>query len=116
VSEPSTLARVRRGASVAKGILHIPGSITRCGPFATSSRCGSSLSGPRYWLLVDSLGLSLLTWAIALLTVATGAALLIGYLTPFAGALAALFSLGSVFSWLPLPHSAILRNGSDAVN
>jgi uncharacterized membrane protein YphA (DoxX/SURF4 family) len=53
---------------------------------------------------MDSHDLSLLTWAIALLTVASGTALLIGYLTPFAGVLAALFSSGSVFSWFPLPH------------
>ena len=48
--------------------------------------------------------LSLLTCAIALLTVLSGAALLIGYLTPFAGVLALLFTMGNAFSWFPGPH------------
>jgi uncharacterized membrane protein YphA (DoxX/SURF4 family) len=53
--------------------------------------------------------LSLLRWAIALLTVVSGAALLIGYLTPFAGVLAVLFSMGNAFSWFPVPHPALFE-------
>jgi uncharacterized membrane protein YphA (DoxX/SURF4 family) len=52
---------------------------------------------------VDRHELSLLTWTIALLTIVSGVALLIGYMTPFAGVLAALFSMGDAFSWFPVP-------------
>jgi uncharacterized membrane protein YphA (DoxX/SURF4 family) len=54
--------------------------------------------------LVDWHGLGLLTLALALLTVASGALLLVGYLTPLAGVLAGLFSMGSAFSWFRAPN------------
>jgi uncharacterized membrane protein YphA (DoxX/SURF4 family) len=38
------------------------------------------------------------------MTVASGALLLIGYLTPFAGVLAGLFCVGSALSWFPAPN------------
>jgi uncharacterized membrane protein YphA (DoxX/SURF4 family) len=37
------------------------------------------------------------------LTIASGASLLIGFLTPVAGILVGLVSIGSAFSWLPAP-------------
>lgn len=40
---------------------------------------------------------------INLLKITSGAILLIGYLTPIACILAALLSLGSAFSWIPVP-------------
>lgn len=43
------------------------------------------------------------TWAVALLAVASGAALLIGFLTPVAGALAGFISTGVALSWFPAP-------------
>jgi uncharacterized membrane protein YphA (DoxX/SURF4 family) len=43
------------------------------------------------------------TWAVGLLAVASGAALLIGFLTPVAGALAGLISAGVALSWFPAP-------------
>jgi len=52
---------------------------------------------------VDWHYLGFLTLVVALLTVASGTALLIGYLTPCAGVVAALFSIGSVLSWFPAP-------------
>ena len=81
-----------------------PDGLPGAGLLLLRGAAGAALlvQGTAYFM--DSHDLSLLTWAIALLTVASGAALLIGYLTPFASALAALFSLGSVFSWFPLPH------------
>lgn len=54
--------------------------------------------------LVDWHGLGLLTLVVSVLTVASGALLLIGYLTPFAGILAGLFCLGSALSWFPAPN------------
>jgi len=59
--------------------------------------------------------LSLLTCAIALLTVLSGAALLIGYLTPFAGVLALLFTMGNAFSWFPGPHVALFEAKMTAI-
>jgi uncharacterized membrane protein YphA (DoxX/SURF4 family) len=47
--------------------------------------------------------LPVLNMTIALLAVVTGLALLVGYLTPFAGILAALISMGTLFAWLPAP-------------
>jgi uncharacterized membrane protein YphA (DoxX/SURF4 family) len=44
------------------------------------------------------------TLAVGLIMFASGAALLIGYLTPFAGLLAGLFILGGTFSWFPPPN------------
>jgi uncharacterized membrane protein YphA (DoxX/SURF4 family) len=39
-----------------------------------------------------------------LLALASGVLLLVGYLTPFAGALAGLICLGCAFSWFPSPN------------
>lgn len=46
----------------------------------------------------------LVTLAVALLTVAAGTGLLIGYLTPFAGILTGLIIVVGVLSLLPPPH------------
>jgi hypothetical protein len=51
--------------------------------------------------IVDWHVLGFLTLSVGLLTVATGALLLIGYLTPFASVLAGLFCVGCAFSWPP---------------
>jgi uncharacterized membrane protein YphA (DoxX/SURF4 family) len=40
-------------------------------------------------------------WALGPLAIGTGAALLIGFLTPMAGVLAELFTVGIALSWLP---------------
>ena len=53
--------------------------------------------------------LTLLILVIALLTIVAGGALLIGCLTPFAGILAALFSIGDAFSWFPAPNSDLFQ-------
>ena len=47
-------------------------------------------------------------WVIALLLIASGAALLIGLMTPFASLLAGLCVLGIAFSWVPAPPLASL--------
>jgi uncharacterized membrane protein YphA (DoxX/SURF4 family) len=54
--------------------------------------------------LVDWHGLGLLTLVVSVTTVASGALLLIGYLTPLAGVLAGLFCVGSALSWFPAPN------------
>ena len=53
--------------------------------------------------LSDWRGLGFPALAVALLTVSSGALLLVGYLTPFAGILAGLLCVGSAFSWFPAP-------------
>lgn len=47
-------------------------------------------------------------WAVGLLEVASGASLLLGFLTPVAGVLAGLGSVASAFSWLPAPAPNLL--------
>jgi uncharacterized membrane protein YphA (DoxX/SURF4 family) len=54
--------------------------------------------------LSDWRGLGFLALAVALLTVASGALLLVGYLTPLAGVLAGLVCVGSAFAWFPAPN------------
>jgi uncharacterized membrane protein YphA (DoxX/SURF4 family) len=42
-------------------------------------------------------------WAVCLLALGSGSALLMGFLTPFASALAFVGVMGITFSWLPVP-------------
>jgi uncharacterized membrane protein YphA (DoxX/SURF4 family) len=51
------------------------------------------------------------TWAVGLTAILTGALLVIGLLTPLAGALGALGSAGVALSWLPSPARATLGAG-----
>jgi hypothetical protein len=48
---------------------------------------------------------------IGVLGILTGAALLIGFLTPFAAPLAALLSLGNALSWFPWSNPDVLGGG-----
>lgn len=59
------------------------------------------VQGAAYFSDWRSLGLVAL--AVAILTVTSGALLLVGYMTPFAGILAGLFWVGGAFSWFPVP-------------
>jgi uncharacterized membrane protein YphA (DoxX/SURF4 family) len=81
-----------------------PDGLPGVGLFLLRAAAGAALlvQGAAYF--VDWHDLPLLTVAIALLTIASGAALLIGYLTPFAGIVAGLISTGGAFSWLPVPN------------
>lgn len=47
-------------------------------------------------------------WAVALILFAASAALVIGFMTPFASAVAGLLILGITFSWLPTPPLPLL--------
>ena len=58
--------------------------------------------------LVDWHELGWVTRAVGILSVASGVSLLIGYLTPFVGALAALISLGTTLSWFQAPAPNLL--------
>ncbi len=51
------------------------------------------------------------TWAIGVVSALTGAFLLVGLLTPVAGALAALASAGVFLSWLPSPTPSTFGPG-----
>jgi uncharacterized membrane protein YphA (DoxX/SURF4 family) len=55
------------------------------------------------------------TWAVGVATVLTGALLLIGLMTPLAGALAALDAAGILLSWLPSPTPSTLGAGVASV-
>jgi uncharacterized membrane protein YphA (DoxX/SURF4 family) len=55
--------------------------------------------------------LGYVTWTVGLLAVAGGLSLLIGYLTPFTGALAGLTTVSSAFSWFPAPNSNLFDTG-----
>jgi uncharacterized membrane protein YphA (DoxX/SURF4 family) len=55
--------------------------------------------------------LGLVTWTVALLAIASGIALLIGYLTPLTGTLACLITVSSAFSWIPAPNSNLFDTG-----
>ena len=54
--------------------------------------------------IMDWHALRLPARAIALLMVVSGATLVLGYLTPCAGILAGLFSIGGTLSWFPAPN------------
>jgi len=51
------------------------------------------------------------TWAIGVVTILTGALLLIGLMTPLAGVLAALGTTGVALSWFPSPARSTLGGG-----
>jgi len=50
---------------------------------------------------------SLVAWALAALTFAGGAFLLVGLMTPFMAVLVAAGGVAAVLSWIPLPGSAL---------
>jgi uncharacterized membrane protein YphA (DoxX/SURF4 family) len=54
--------------------------------------------------LVDWKALGFLIFLVALVTVASGLSLIVGYLTPIAGIFGGLFCVGSAFSWFPVPN------------
>jgi uncharacterized membrane protein YphA (DoxX/SURF4 family) len=51
------------------------------------------------------------TWAVGVMTILTGALLLIGLMTPLAGVLAALGTTGVALSWFPSPARSTLGPG-----
>lgn len=53
--------------------------------------------------------------AVAIGTVAIGALLLIGYLTPVAGVLAALVCVSSAFSWFPVSSPELFKDKLSAL-
>lgn len=53
--------------------------------------------------LSDARSPSLATWAVGLLTLASGALALIGYMTPLAGVVGGLISVASLLPWFPAP-------------
>jgi uncharacterized membrane protein YphA (DoxX/SURF4 family) len=60
--------------------------------------------------LADSNDLRLATLGVAFLTIASGALLLVGYLTPFAAIAAGLISVCGGFSWLPAANLDLFEN------
>lgn len=80
-----------------------PDGLPGAGLLLLRAAAGSTLlvQGTAYFVDWHSLGFE--TLSVALLTVASGALLLIGYLTPIAGVLAGLFCVGSILSWFPAP-------------
>jgi uncharacterized membrane protein YphA (DoxX/SURF4 family) len=61
------------------------------------------IQGAAYLLNGHDLGF--VTLVVSVLTIAGGALLLVGYLTPLACVVSALFCIGNAFSWFPAPSS-----------
>jgi uncharacterized membrane protein YphA (DoxX/SURF4 family) len=61
---------------------------------------GITLFAQGFAYLVGWRELAFITWAVALLALASGVLLLVGYLTPIASVLAGSISVGSKFLWL----------------
>jgi uncharacterized membrane protein YphA (DoxX/SURF4 family) len=81
-----------------------PDGLPGAGLLLLRGAAGSVLLVQAATYFVDSHALTVPAWAIASLMVASGAALLIGYLTPFAAILAMLISVGATFYWFPVPN------------
>ena len=92
-----------------------PDGLPGAGLLLLRAAAGTALLAQGAAYVVNWHNLTFLTRGIALLTVVSGAALLIGYLTPFAGVLAVLFSMGSAFSWFPVPHLDLFESRLAAV-
>ncbi len=80
-----------------------PGRWQGLGLLLLRSALGVSLSVQAASWLLDSQSLAVGAWAGCLLELASGAALLIGFLTPAAGILAVLVGVGIGLSWFPVP-------------
>ena len=60
-------------------------------------------------------GLRLGAWSACLLAVMSGISLLLGFLTPFASVIAAVFAAACTLSWLPMPISILFTGNPLAV-
>jgi uncharacterized membrane protein YphA (DoxX/SURF4 family) len=60
------------------------------------------------FLLIDRVNHTLLDWVVGLLAIASGALLVIGFLTPIVGVLVGLGSAGIAFSGFPVPTLHLL--------
>lgn len=58
---------------------------------------------------------ALLSWAFGLTAIASGASLVAGFMTPVAGAVAAIVTLSSALNWSPMPSAAALLDTSSAL-
>lgn len=63
---------------------------------------GLLIQGAAYFADWQKMGF--LTLAVAFLMIVSGACVLIGYLTPFAGVVAGLITMGAALSWFPAPN------------
>ena len=81
-----------------------PDGLPGAGLLLLRAAVGSALIVQAAAYIMDWHALRLPARAIAVLMVASGAALVIGYLTPCAGILAGLVSIGEAFSWFPAPN------------
>ena len=80
-----------------------PGGWPGAGLLLLRAAIGLALQVQAISCILECSDLGFLELMIDLLKIASGALLLIGYVTPIACILAALLSLGSAFSWIPVP-------------
>jgi uncharacterized membrane protein YphA (DoxX/SURF4 family) len=78
-----------------------PGGWPGIGLLLLRAVLGATLSVEGAAYVSDWRHLGILTGTICMLAIASGVLLLIGYLTPLAGAVAALTGIGSALSWFP---------------
>ncbi len=81
-----------------------PDGLPGAGLLLLRAAAGATLFAQGAAYLVDWNTLGFLTFILALLTVASGLSLIVGYLTPVAGIFGGLFCVGSAFSWFPAPN------------
>jgi uncharacterized membrane protein YphA (DoxX/SURF4 family) len=55
------------------------------------------------------------SWVFGLTAIASGASLVAGFMTPVAGAVAAIVTLSSALNWSPMPSAAALLDPSSAL-
>ena len=68
-----------------------------------------------WFYLADSANQSIRFWVVGLLALAGGISLLIGLVTPLAGALTAIGAIGIAVAWLPLPVPNLLNSALTAI-
>ena len=92
-----------RGLRLQRAFSTFPDGAPGAGLLLLRAAAGAALlvQGAAYLISWQGIGLTLI---VGLPTVASGALLLVGYLTPLAAIVAGLFCVGSAFSWFPMPN------------
>ena len=112
----STLGRVRqRSNGLERSFSSFPGSWQGVGLLVLRGVVGGAavLQGGSY--LANTAEPTVATWALGLLAIASGIALIAGFLTPGSGAVAGLSTIAIVAAWPPSPAPGLLIDGVTAL-